>query len=88
MLDGYPYLEYGMLQGEIESISSVPLETADSPSPCYIASLNFPDGMRTTYGKEIRLIQKMEGSAEVITSPRSLFVRLFDPVKAIFRSGI
>lgn len=88
MLDGYPYLEYGMLQGEIESISSVPLETADSPSPCYIASLNFPDGMRTTYGKEIRLIQKMEGSAEVITSPRSLFMRLFDPVKAIFRSGI
>jgi multidrug resistance efflux pump len=88
-LNGYPYMEFGMLQGRIEYISSVP-EDSDSQdsAPYYTATLAFPDGMKTTYGKEIKLIQRMEGSAEIITAERRLIMRIIDPIIFTFTSGI
>ena len=88
-LSGYPYMEYGMLAGRIEYISSVP-EAAQSQgaSSNYVAQVGFPDGMRTTYGKEISLIQKMEGSAEIITQDRRLIMRFLDPIVALFDRGL
>ena len=44
--------------------------------------------MVTTYGRELRLIQKMDGTAEIITKERRLIMRLLDPIAALFRSGI
>ena len=88
-LNGYPYMEFGLLQGKIEYISSVPEESDSQDSaPYYTATLAFPDGMKTTYGKEIRMIQRMEGSAEIITTERSLIMRILDPIISTFRSGI
>ena len=67
-LEGYPYMEYGMLVGTIGHLSSVPEEQSDSQSaPQYTAEILFENGMKTTYGKELRMIQKMDGSAEIIT---------------------
>lgn len=44
--------------------------------------------MKTTYGRELRMIQKMNGSAEIITEERSLIMRFLDPVVALFKNGI
>ena len=88
-LNGYPHMEFGLLQGKIEYISSVPDDSGSQDSaPYYTATLAFSDGMRTSYGKEIRMIQRMEGSAEIITADRSLLGRIIEPLISIFRSGI
>ena len=88
-LNGYPYMEYGLLVGEIGYLSSVPEAAADPQTePQYTAEIVFPDGMVTTYGRELRLIQKMDGTAEIITKERRLIMRLLDPIAALFRSGI
>lgn len=88
-LEGYPYMEYGMLVGTIGHLSSVPEDQSDSQSaPQYTAEILFANGMITTYGKELRMIQKMNGSAEIITKERSLIMRFMDPVVALFKNGI
>lgn len=88
-LNGYPYMEYGLLTGFIGYLSSVPEEAVDQQSsPQYTAEIVFPNGMRTSYGKELRLIQKMNGTAEIITEERSLMMRLIDPIVTLLKSGI
>ena len=88
-LSGYPYMEYGLLVGEIGYLSSVPEAAADSQTePQYTAEIVFPDGMVTTYGRELRLIQKMDGTAEIITKDRRLIMRFLDPIVALFSSGL
>lgn len=88
-LNGYPYMEYGLLTGVVEYLSSVP-ENSSNPqmSPQYTAEVIFPQGMKTSYGKELKLIQKMNGEAEIITKERSLIMRLIDPIVTLFKSGI
>lgn len=88
-LEGYPYMEYGMLLGTIGHLSSVPEVLSDGQSaPQYTAEILFENGMKTTYGRELRMIQKMDGSAEIITEERSLIMRFLDPVVALFKNGI
>ena len=88
-LEGYPYIEYGMLVGTIGYLSSVPDEQSDKQGiPQYTAEILFEDGMKTTYGKELRMIQKMDGTAEIITEERNLMMRFLDPVVALLRNGI
>lgn len=88
-LDGYPYMEYGMLVGCVSYISSVPEIPANAnDASTYTVEVVFDDGMRTTYGKDIRLIQKMDGAAEIITADRRLIMRILDPIKALFDNGI
>lgn len=88
-LNGYPYMEYGMLTGKVGYISSVPEDATEQyETPQYTAEIIFPDGMKTTYGKELRLIQKMNGTAEIITKDRSLIMRFLDPIAALFKNGI
>lgn len=88
-LNGYPYMEYGLLTGIIGYLSSVPEEAVNQQfSPQYTAEVFFPNGMNTSYGKELRLIQKMNGTAEIITEERSLMMRLIDPIVTLLKSGI
>ena len=44
--------------------------------------------MVTTYGRELRMIQKMDGTAEIITKDRRLIMRFLDPIAALFKNGI
>lgn len=88
-LKGYPYMEYGMLVGTIGHLSSVPeVQSENQNAPHYTAEILFENGMKTTYGKDLRMIQKMDGSAEIITEERSLIMRFLDPVIALFKNGI
>ena len=78
-----------MLVGTIGHLSSVPEVLSNGQSaPQYTAEILFENGMKTTYGRELRMIQKMNGSAEIITEERSLIMRFLDPVVALFKNGI
>ncbi|MFO7617191.1 MAG: HlyD family efflux transporter periplasmic adaptor subunit [Bacteroidales bacterium] len=74
-IDRYPYMEYGMLTGRVESVS----EVADQEH--YSVEVVFPDGLLTTYRKMLELSQGMTGSAEIITGELSLLVRIINPVR-------
>ena len=77
--DNYPYMEYGMLQARIRSIS---LATENN---AYTAELELPDGLKTNYKITLPYSNGMKGNAEIITEDLSLFQRFFNPVKALFK---
>jgi multidrug resistance efflux pump len=78
-LNGYPYMEFGMLKGFIKNISAVPdIEKG------YIAEVIFPEGLFTTYRKKLNLIQQMDGQAEIITKDMRLIEQFIQPIKALF----
>jgi len=78
-LDNYPFMEFGMLQGKIRSVSLVPNEDF------YIAEISLPEGMVTNYGRRIGFKQNMPGRAEIITESMSLLQRILNPVKSVIR---
>ncbi|MCX6226991.1 MAG: HlyD family efflux transporter periplasmic adaptor subunit [Bacteroidia bacterium] len=78
-IDKYPYMEYGSLQGVVESISMV------SDQEFYSVEISFPDRMTTTYKKELVFSQGMSGQAEIITEEFSLLVRIVNPLRSILK---
>ncbi|MBS0010880.1 MAG: HlyD family efflux transporter periplasmic adaptor subunit [Bacteroidales bacterium] len=74
-LEGYPHLEYGMVQGLISSLSLVPHENL------YVIEVSLPDGLTTFYGKQLDFRQNMSGRAEIITEDMRLIERLISPLK-------
>lgn len=80
--DSYPFTEYGIVRGKIDNISLVPEESV------YIAEVHFPQGLKTTFKKELPLKQEMTGMAEIITEDLSLFERLFYPVRSFLKEKI
>ncbi len=71
----YPYMEFGMLEGVVQSISSIPNEDF------YYVEVSFNKGMRTSYGIDIEFSQKMKGTAEIVTDNKRLLFRLVQPIK-------
>jgi HlyD family secretion protein len=74
-LSGFPYLEYGMVQGKIRSKSKVSSDNA------YMIEIELPDGLRTLYGRQLEFSQNMQGIAEIITNDRTLFEKMVSPFR-------
>ena len=77
--DKYPYMEFGMVTGLVESISLVPDESN------YYVEVTFPDGLTTSYNQELDFTQGMTGQAEIITDTRSFLVRIITPLKSLLK---
>jgi HlyD family secretion protein len=73
----YPYLQFGMVKGEVSSISQVPEDDV------YVLDVELPDGLKTYYGYDITFKQEMTGRAEIITDKRVLIERIFDPLRSV-----
>ena len=82
-LNGYPYMEFGILRGRINYISSIPDEKSG-----YMAEVIFENGLVSSYQKKLPLIQQMDGTAEIITKDKRLITRFIDPIIALFDSGL
>jgi mRNA-degrading endonuclease HigB of HigAB toxin-antitoxin module len=50
--------------------------------------LSFPEGLKTTYNKNIFLQQEMSGTAEVITEDLRLIERFFYPFKKVVSQSL
>jgi len=81
-LNSYPYMEYGMLQGRIRSISEVP----DGDN--YSLGVELTNGLITSYGKKLKFAQEIEGIAEIITEDQRLLQRIFNPLKALLKEHV
>ncbi len=82
-LDNYPYMEYGLLEGNITNISMVPVTT--EKGGYYTAEISLINNLVTNYKKELPFNQEMQGNAEIITKDRRLIERLVEPLVSIFR---
>lgn len=76
-VDNYPYLEYGMLYGKIESISLVATDNN------YSVEVSLPKGLVSNYGKKLEFSQEMKRSAEIITEDLRLIERFLSPIRAL-----
>ena len=79
-LAGFPYQEYGIVLGSVETMSAIPREGN------YDVIISLPDGLNTSYNKELRFQQQMEGVAEIITKERRLIERIFEQLISVFKN--
>jgi HlyD family secretion protein len=77
--DNFPYMEYGMLQGTVKSISLLP--TNDN----YIVEVSVPQDLKTNYNIALNFSQEMKGDAEIVTEDLRLIQRIYNPVKYILK---
>jgi multidrug resistance efflux pump len=80
-LNGYPYMEFGILKGELTLISAVPDQTG------YTADVRFPGGLVSTYKKQFELIYQMDGTAEIVTREMRLIERFFAPIRSVLQNN-
>ena len=85
-LNGFPYLEFGIIKGKIRSISSVP-ENNDGEI-LYSVDVSFDQGLVSSYKLEIPYVQDMDGIAEIITDDMRLLEHFIRPIRDLFINRI
>ncbi len=81
-LAGFPYMQFGMLKGRIRSVSLVPEVKG------YVAEIELEDGMISSYKENLKFIQQMDGTAEIVTKDLRLIYRFINPLRALFDNGL
>ena len=74
-LSGFPFMEFGMLQGKVSSISLVPEEDG------YVTGIDLEEGMTTNYQHHLKFIQEMDGVADIITKDTRAISRFISPLQ-------
>lgn len=78
-LANFPDREFGVLKGRIQNISLVPDKDGN-----LLIDVALPDGLHTSYNKQILFQQEMKGSAEIVTEDLRLIERILYQFKSIF----
>ncbi|WP_426486689.1 HlyD family secretion protein [Flavobacterium sp. 2] len=78
-LANYPDREFGVLKGEIKNISLVPDKDGN-----LLLDVALPNGLETSYKKQIVFQQEMKGGAEIVTEDLRLIERILYQFKNIF----
>jgi len=83
-INKFPYDEYGLLKGKVESISRISnrIETREGQGEAYQVIISFPNGFVTNFGIALPLDFESKGTVEIIIKPKRLIERLFDNLKA------
>jgi len=82
-LDNFPYQEYGMVLGTVQSKSLIAGEANNTKE--YSVEILLPDKLKTNYGKNLDFSQDMTGTAEIMTDDLRLLERFFNPLKSIWK---
>lgn len=77
-LNGFPRYEFGILRGRVIRLSSVPDQNG------YIAEVDFPQGMQSSYRERLHFIQQMDGTGEIITDDMRLIEQFIQPIRVLF----
>lgn len=77
-LEAYYFMEYGLVQGEVSTISAVPRDNL------YQVEIILPNGLNTTYGKQLEFTQGMRGTVEIISKKRTFLARILDRFHYLF----
>jgi len=74
----YPYMEYGICEGIISTISLTPT------SEFYYVKVELPNNLKTNYKTDIPFRTNIQTTAEIITEDISVLQRIIKPIKSIF----
>ncbi|GHV25295.1 hemolysin [Bacteroidia bacterium] len=85
-IENFPENEYGILRGQVQNISLVPVKSGETVY--YAVEISLPDGLITTYKKELPYLPNMQGQADIITEDISLLERFVLPIKKILKERI
>ena len=85
--DNFPENEFGVVEGVVTSVSLVPVIQPDN-SVVYAADVSLPEGMMTSYKKELPYLPNMTGTADIITEELSLFERFLMPLRKLWTQNI
>lgn len=83
-LENYPYMEYGYIEGRVESISLVTQtqQIKEGTSvETYLINVELPKGLTTNYNKVLNFKYEIGGTADIVVKDRRLIERLFDNLK-------
>jgi HlyD family secretion protein len=74
-LDGFPYREYGVLEGRLAKLSVTP-----GNDSAFWGYIDLPNKLRTRYGRTLPYRNGLKGQAEIVTADRTLASRLLATV--------
>lgn len=77
-LDGYPFKEFGVVSAVVVSKSEIARDGK------YMIRLSLPQGLKTSYEKELDFTQEMQGELRIITEDLRLLERIFYQFRYIF----
>lgn len=77
----FPDQEFGVVNGLVANISLVPA------NDFYTADIDFPEGLKTNYGKVLPVSPETRASAEIVTEELRLIERFFQPIKRVLKEG-
>ncbi len=83
-LANFPAHEFGQLKGLVTSISEVPTINPETKEGFYLVKVELPEGLVTTYKKEVEFSAEMIGGASVVTKDLSVFERIFNQFRTLF----
>lgn len=83
----FPDNEYGIIKGKVKNISLVPTKDTQGID-YYTVEIEFPEGLKTTYGKELPYLPEMQAQADIVTEDISLLERFFMPLRKIWTEGM
>ena len=79
-LDNYPDREFGVIDGKLKTISLTPDKDGN-----LLLDIELPNGLQTSYKKQINFQQEMTGTADIITEDLRLLERLLYQFRDVFR---
>lgn len=82
-IDGYPYMEFGSIEGRIQSTSLV-----SNANHLYSAKVSLPNRLMTTYKKQMVFRGELTGTAEIYTRDMRLIERILSPVRHLFHNMV
>lgn len=71
-LDNFRYQEYGIIEGKVRHISLTPDEKGN-----YYVDIILPNGLKTSYNKQLPFDKELKGNAEIVTQDLRLIERFF-----------
>ena len=79
-LANYPDREFGVIEGKLKTISLTPDKEGN-----LLLDIELPNGLQTSYKKQINFQQEMTGTADIITEDLRLLERLLYQFRDVFR---
>jgi multidrug resistance efflux pump len=79
-LANYPDREFGVIEGKLKTISLTPDKEGN-----LLLNIELPNGLQTSYKKQINFQQEMTGTADIITEDLRLLERLLYQFRDVFK---
>lgn len=79
-LANYPDREFGVIEGKLKTISLTPDKEGN-----LLLDIELPNGLQTSYKKQINFQQEMTGTADIITEDLRLLERLLYQFRDVFK---